>query len=88
MSSQHCTESKSRSLSYIDPMNTSDKQHYCFNLYDRESADLAQRLEAGATLKDALAGEFKECDYDGESLPVSESVVESTMEWLEQEAFA
>ena len=78
------TEQISDALFETDPMNTCCKENDCFDEYDRIAADVAQSLEAGASLKDALADAINEWFYDGEDLPKSESIVVSTILQLEQ----
>ncbi|EBA00899.1 hypothetical protein [Marinobacter sp. ELB17] len=74
----------SKALFEIDPMNTCCKENDCFDEYDLIAADVAESLEAGATLKDALAGAINEWFYDGEELLKSESIVEPTIEMLKE----
>jgi len=78
------TEQISDALFETDPMNTCCKENDCFDEYDRIAADVAQSLEAGASLKDALADAINEWFYDGEDRPKSESIVASTVLQLEQ----
>ncbi|SOB74892.1 hypothetical protein SAMN04488490_0432 [Marinobacter sp. LV10R510-11A] len=84
MNMQLTTDQISRALFENDPMNTCCKENDCFDEYDRVAVDVAQCLEAGSTLKDALAGAINEWFYDGEDMPKSESIVEPTIVWLEQ----
>ena len=85
MNIQLTADQISRALFESDPMNTCCKENDCFDEYDRVAADVAQSLEAGSTLKEALAEAINEWFYDGEDLPKSESVVEPTIDWLKQE---
>jgi len=84
MNMQLTADQISRTLFESDPMNTCCKENDCFDEYDRVAADVAQNLEAGAALKDALAEAINDWFYDGEDLPKSESIVESTILRLEQ----
>jgi hypothetical protein len=85
MNMQLTADQISRALFESDPMNTCCKENDCFDEYDRIAAGVAESLEAGATLKEALAGAINESFYDGEDLLESESVVEPTIAWLKQE---
>ena len=85
MNIQLTADQISRALFENDPMNTCCKENDCFDEYDRIGADVAEYLETGATLKEALAEAINEWFYDGEDLPKSQSVVEPTIAWLEQE---
>jgi hypothetical protein len=78
------TEQISKALFDSDPMNTCCKENDCFDEYDLIAADVAESLEAGAALKDALAEAINEWFYDGEELPKSESIVEPTIVRLKQ----
>jgi hypothetical protein len=75
----------SRALFENDPMNTCCKENDCFDEYDRIAADVAESLEGGSTLKEALAEAINEWFYNGEELPLGQSVVEPTIAWLKQE---
>jgi hypothetical protein len=86
MMNMHLTTNQiSTALFESDPMNTCCKENDCFDEYDRIAADVAQRLEAGETLKDALAEAINGWFYDGENLAQSESKVEPVIKRLEQE---
>ena len=84
MNIQLTADQISRALFENDPLNTCCKENDCFDEYDRIAADVAECVEAGATLKDALAEAINEWFYDGEDLPKSESIVVSTILQLEQ----
>jgi hypothetical protein len=84
MNIQLTADQISRALFENDPMNTCCKENDCFDEYDRIAADVAESLEGGATLKDALAGAINESFYDGEELLKSESIVEPTIERLKE----
>ena len=84
MNIQLTADQISRALFENDPMNTCCKENDCFDEYDLIAADVAESLEAGAALKDALAEAINEWFYDGEELPKSESIVEPTIVRLKQ----
>lgn len=82
MNMQLTTDQISRALFENDPMNTCCKENDCFDEYDRVAVDVAQCLEAGSTLKDALAGAINEWFYDGEDMPkVSRSLSRQLCGW-------
>jgi|AntDeeMinimDraft_4_1070355.scaffolds.fasta_scaffold38655_1 hypothetical protein len=55
MSNHHTVVIISRALFQTDPMNTRCKENDCFDEYDDIAADILGRLEAGESLKTALA---------------------------------
>jgi len=55
MNIQLTADQISRASFENDPMNTCCKENDCVDEYDRIAADVAEYLETGATLKDALA---------------------------------
>ena len=84
MNIQLTADQISRALFENDPMNTCCKENDCFDEYDRIAADVAESLEGGAALKEALAEAINEWFYSGEELPMGQSVVEPTIERLKE----
>ncbi|MCM0612181.1 hypothetical protein KFJ24_06780 [Marinobacter sediminum] len=76
-------EQISRALFETDPTNTCCKENDCFDEYDKVAEVVAQRLEEGKSLKQALRAEISEWFFDGDQFDANK--LEPTLQQLGEE---